>query len=117
MNRNAMSIMRISLISLFGLVILGYSLFQAQKLISGPIIDIYTPQNGATYSQALIEIDGRAQNTAYLNLDGRAIFTDKDGYFKEKLLLSPGYNIIKLDAKDKFKAYTEKIIQVVLKEY
>ena len=117
MNRNAASLLRISLISLLGLVIVGYSLFQAKKLISGPIIDVFSPQNGATYSQTLIEVVGRAQNAAYLNLDDRPIFTDKDGKFSEKLLLSPGYNIIKLDAHDKFKKYTEKKLQVILKEY
>ena len=99
------------------MVIVGYSIFQAWKLISGPIIDIYTPQNGATYSQTLIEIEGRARNISYLNLNDRPIFTDKNGYFKEKLLLSPGYNIIKLDAKDKFKNYTEKRLEVILKEF
>ena len=117
MNRNAISILRITLISLLALIIIGYSIFQAQKLIIGPVIDIYTPQNGATYSQTLIEIYGRAFNTAYINLNGRKIFTDQNGYFKEKLLLSPGYNIIKLDAVDKFKKYTEKTLEVVLKEY
>ncbi len=117
MNRNAVSILRISLISLLVLVIVGYSLFQAQKLISGPIIDIYSPQNGTTFSQTLIEISGRAQNVSYLNLDDRPIYTDKDGYFKEKLLLSPGYNIIKIDARDKFKKYTEKRLELILKEY
>ena len=109
--------MRISLFILFGLIILDYSLFQAWKLISGPIVDIYTPQNGATYSQTLIEIDGRARNISYINLNDRPIFTDKDGYFKEKLLLSPGLNVIKLDARDKFKKYTEKKLEVILKEY
>ena len=117
MNRTARSLVRISIFSVFGLIILGYSLFQAQKLISGPIIDIYTPQNGATYNQTLIEIDGRARNVSYLNLNDRPIFTDKNGYFKEKLLLSPGYNIIKLDARDKFKKYTEKRLEIILKEY
>lgn len=117
MNHNAKSLLRISIFSVLGLIIVGYSLFQAQKILRGPVIDIYTPENGATYNQALIEIDGRARNISYLNLNDRPIFTDKDGYFKEKLLLSPGYNIIKLDAMDKFKKYTEKIIQVILKEY
>ena len=117
MNRNALSKLRIILFLLLGLIILTYTLFQAQKLISGPIIDIYTPQNGATYSQILIEIEGRARNASYLNLDDRPIFTDKNGYFKEKLLLSPGYNIIKLDARDKFKTYTEKRLEIILKEY
>jgi hypothetical protein len=117
MNRSAISILRTSIITLLGVIIVGYSLFQAQKLITGPVIDVYTPQNGATYSQTLIEIEGRAKNTAYINLNGRQIFTDKDGYFKEKLLLSPGFNIIKLDAKDKFKKYTEKNLEIILKEY
>jgi hypothetical protein len=116
MNRNAISIIRISAISIFGIIIVGYSLFQAQKLISGPIIDIYTPQNGATYNQTLIEIDGRAQNISYINLDDRKIFIDKDGYFKEKVLLSQGLNVIKLDARDKFDATTEKKLEVILKE-
>lgn len=117
MNRNAISLLRTGLISLLAIIIVGYSLFQAQKLIRGPIIDVYTPQNGATYNQTLIEIEGRARNIAYLNLNDRAIFTDKNGYFKEKLLLSPGYNIIKLDARDKFKNYTEKRLEIILKEY
>lgn len=117
MNRNALSKLKIILFSLFGLIILSYTLFQANKLISGPIIEIDTPQDGATYSQTLIEIDGRARNIAYLNLNDKPIFTDKDGYFKEKLLLSPGLNIIKLDARDKFKTYTEKKLQIILKEY
>ena len=117
MNQNARSKLKIAMFSMFGMIILGYSLFQAQKLISGPIIDIYTPQNGTTYSQTLIEISGRAKNASYLNLNNRPIFTDKDGYFKEKLLLFPGYNIIKLDAQDKFKHYTEKKLELILKEY
>ncbi len=117
MQRNGASTLKIVLFSLLGLVIVVYSIFQAWKLITGPVIDVYTPENGATYSKNLIELYGRARNTAYLNLDGRPIFTDKDGYFREKLLLSPGYNIIKLDATDKFKAYTEKKLEVVLKEY
>jgi hypothetical protein len=117
MNRNAISIIRTSLITLLVIIIAGYSLFQAQKMIRGPIIDIYTPENGATYSQVLIEISGRARNISYLNLNDRPIFTDKNGYFTEKLLLSPGYNIIKLDARDKFKNYTEKKLEIILKEY
>lgn len=116
MNKSAKSILRIGTISFLVIVIIGYSLFQAQKLIVGPIIEVYTPQNGATYNQTLIEINGRARNTAHLKLNGKKIFTDKEGYFKEKLLLSPGYNIIRLDAVDKFKKYTEKTLEIILKE-
>ena len=117
MNRDAITKLRFFLFLFLGFIIVVYSLFQAQKLIRGPVIQIYSPENGATFNQALIEITGRAQNISYLNLDDRAIFTDKDGIFKEKILLSPGYNVIKLDARDKFKHYTEKRLEIILKEY
>ena len=116
MQWNIKSITRIAIISLFGVIIIGYAIFQAQKLLRGPIIDIYSPQNGTTFNEALIEIEGKARNVAYLSLNDRPIFTDKSGYFNEKMLLSPGYNVIKLDASDKFKKRTEKILQIILKE-
>lgn len=114
--RNATIIRKVLLFGLFFIIAL-YSLFQAQKLINGPKIEVFSPQNGATYSQTLIEVEGRATNIAYLNMNDKPIFTDKNGYFKEKFLLSPGYNVIKLDAQDKFKKYTEKRLQIILKEY
>lgn len=117
MNHNAISILRMGSLSLLALVIVAYSVFQAQKIWAGPVIDIYTPQNNATYNSTLIEIDGRAKNIAYINLDDRQMFTDKDGNFSEKLLLSPGYNVVKLDAWDKFGKQTEKKLELVLKEY
>jgi hypothetical protein len=117
MNRSALSILRFGALSLLAIVIFGYALFQAQKILAGPVIDVYTPQNNATYNSTLIEIDGKAKNIAYIDLDDRQMFTDKDGNFSEKLLLSPGYNVVKLDAWDKFGKQTEKKLQLVLKEY
>lgn len=101
----------------FALIIIAYSAFQSQKLLSGPVIKIISPQNGTTFNQALIEIEGSVKNVSKINLNGRQIFTNQNGYFKEKVLLSPGYNVIKIEAQDKFKNGTEKILDLVLKEY
>ncbi len=117
MMRGGKSIIKIGSITILGLVIISYSIFQAWKIIQGPVITLYAPSNGQTFNQALIEIEGRAKNISYLKLNDRPIFTDKTGYFKEKYLLSPGYNIIKLDGVDKFKKYTEKKLELILKEY
>lgn len=117
MARPVKSIIKIVGFTALGVIIVSYSFFQAWKMIQGPVITIYSPENGRTFNQALIEIEGRAKNISHLNLDDRPIFTDKTGYFKEKFLLSPGYNVIKLDATDKFKKYTEKRLYLVLKEY
>jgi hypothetical protein len=117
MNRNATSILRIIALTILAIIIVGYSFFQAQKILAGPVIEISTPQNGATYNSTLIEIDGQAKNVAYMDLDDRQMFTDKNGNFSEKLLLSPGYNVVKLDAWDKFGKQTEKKLELVLKKY
>lgn len=111
------TILRKVLLFLLFFIIASYSLFQAQKLIKGPQINVFSPLNGATYKQTLIEVEGTAKNVAYLNMNDKQIYTDKNGYFKEKILLSPGYNIIKLDARDKFKKYAEKRLEIILKEY
>jgi hypothetical protein len=117
MNRNAVSIIRTGALTVLALTIVAYSLFQAQKILSGPVIVVNTPQNNATYNSTLIKIEGQAKNIAYINLDDKQIFVDKDGNFSEKFLLSPGYNVVKLDAWDKFGAKTEKKLELVLKEY
>lgn len=110
-------LLRKILLSLLFLIIATYTLFQSQKLIKGPQIEIYSPKDGSTYRQLLVEVEGRAKNVAYLNMNDKPIFTDKTGYFKEKFLLSPGYNVIKLSGTDKFKKQTEKRLQIIFQEY
>lgn len=110
-------LIRKTLLFLLLAIIVIYSLFQAQKLIRGPVIEIYNPKTGSTLIEPLIEIEGRAKNIAYLRMNDKPIYTDKTGYFKEKYLLSSGYNIIKLSGTDKFKKYTEKRVELILKEY
>lgn len=117
MSRSVKSIVKYGSIFLLLLIIIGYSIFQAWKIIQGPLITIYGPENGQTFNQTLIEIEGRAKNVSHLYLNDRAIFTDKTGYFKEKFLLSSGYNVVKVSGLDKFKKYTEERLYLVLKEY
>ncbi|MES2437304.1 MAG: hypothetical protein V4519_04840 [Patescibacteria group bacterium] len=92
----------------------GYSLYQAKNLISGPKISLAWPQNGATLDNPAVAIKGMAKNIAYISLNDRQIFVDKDGNFNEELLLAPGYNIWKLEAKDKFGRNVVKKIELVL---
>jgi hypothetical protein len=46
-------------------------------------------------------------------LNDRQIFVDKDGTFNEELLLSPGYNVWTIQAKDKFGRIVTKKIELV----
>ena len=109
-------ILKALVIAVFVLVILGYSIFQSQKIVHGPDITITSPISGSTTQESSVEIKGMAKNISEISLDDRPIYIDELGNFSEKLMLYPGYNIIKLKAQDKFGAKTEKTIELVYKQ-
>ncbi len=93
----------------------AYGLFEAENFLLGPKITINNPQNGQVFTKPDIEIGGQVSNISLLYLNGRQIFTDKNGNFKETLLLANGYNIVELMAKDKFGREIKKLEELVLK--
>lgn len=102
------------LIALFVLLVF-YALYEARALISGPYIKINQPQDGSMVASPLVIVEGESSNISWISLNGRQIFTDNDGRWSEKLLVSPGLSIISLYARDRFGRETEEEIQVVLK--
>jgi len=101
---------------LMALIIAGYSYFRTQDYINGPQVAIALPQNIQTVHDPLFKIEGQTKNIADITLDDRKIFTDKKGTFIEEILIHPGYNIIIIEAKDKFNKIIKKRIEVVLQE-
>ncbi|HVT75101.1 MAG TPA: hypothetical protein VHD69_01630 [Candidatus Paceibacterota bacterium] len=96
------------------LIIAGYGAFQAKNLAEGPVLSVDYPANGATVSNTLVEIGGTAKNIAFLTLNGDKIFTDEAGAYREKILVSPGYNMITLEARDRFGRIARKTLQLNL---
>jgi hypothetical protein len=100
-------------IAFFVLIIVGYGLFQSQKIIGGPKISISSPTTGEVVTHGDVDIAGVATNISAISLNDRPIFIDEAGKFSEKLMLYPGYNIIKLTAQDKFGKKVEKDLELV----
>jgi hypothetical protein len=96
-------------------VFVVYGFIKAENFLLGPKIIINTPKDGQTFTNSAIEISGQASNISLLYLNGRQIFTNKSGEFKESLLLARGYNIIEIKAKDKFNREIKEIRELVLK--
>ena len=115
--KDAKTWLRIGFFTLLALIVLGYSGFQARKIIEGPELKVTSLKTGAILKNQLVEVTGIASNIKDISLDNRPIYIDEQGNFSEKLLLFPGYNIIKLKAGDKFGKVTEKTIEVVYKEF
>jgi len=97
-------------------VIVGYGYFEARRYLTGPEMIIDYPANGSTLYDDLLTIEGRARNVSRLTLDGRQIFTDEHGVFKERLVLATGYNVILAQAEDRFGRSTNTKLEVVLKQ-
>ncbi|OGK14529.1 hypothetical protein A2862_01745 [Candidatus Roizmanbacteria bacterium RIFCSPHIGHO2_01_FULL_38_41] len=104
------------LIILSVFLLVSYGLFNARNLIIGPTIEIFSPTKDIETKDNTINVKGRAKNITFISLNERPIFVDVDGLFEEKLLLSPGSNIIEIKARDRFKKETEKIINIYYKQ-
>lgn len=96
-------------------IVFGYGAFRAKALAEGPRLSIVSPRDGIATSSQLIEIKGTAKNISFLTLDGEKIFTDEAGMYDEKILLARGYNIITVEARDRFGRIARKTLQLTYK--
>lgn len=91
----------------------AYGAFQARDLIKGPEIAITSPQSGATVQASMVRITGEATRVSSIELNDRDIFIDQNGRFREPITLSPGYNVIKVEATDRFGRTTSNTLRLV----
>ena len=98
-------------------VLLGYGLFEARRLIEGPVITITSPKNGTATSSTLLTITGVAQNISFLTVDDAPAFTDISGHFSVTLSPSSGYTIITVAAVDRFGRRASKSVELSVLNY
>jgi hypothetical protein len=95
------------------IVIVGYSFYQTKNMIYGPVLVISYPSSGMTMKDSLVEVRGFVKNASYITMNDNQIFVDEEGNFKEKILLSDGYNVIELSIKDKFEREKTEILELM----
>ncbi|MCK5096308.1 MAG: hypothetical protein KAR24_03065 [Candidatus Pacebacteria bacterium] len=113
---NIKSLLNILFVSIAVLTIFGYAYFRTQAYLSGPQITIEHPLNSVTVYEPLLVISGTTERASSLHLNGRKIFIDDNNVFKEDLLLYPGYNIITIEATDRFDKHVKEHIEVIYQE-
>lgn len=99
------------------LLVLGYAGYRMKDVFRGPKLTLTSPalENLPLHEQ-LVTISGQATRVAHLRLNDGTIFADSEGYFAEKLLLAPGYNIIKLEVRDRFARTLTRFIELTYQE-
>jgi hypothetical protein len=100
------SIIKVSVLISLLLVVLAFVIFQARYLILGPQIRI-TEEPIGPQSERQVFIAGDAYNISHLWLNGRPIYTDLQGKFKEAIMLENGYTVITIRAEDRYGRSTE----------
>lgn len=98
-------------VCLIGIALFAYIYFQFRDYLTGPTINISYPIAGSTVYGPEVEIRGTTKRVSSMHLNDSAIFIDSSGLFKEKLMLTNGYNIMKLEAKDRFGKQTSKLLE------
>lgn len=84
-----------------GLLLLSYTVFQARFILAGPQID-FTSTMASVQQERVVTLEGETANIVRLTLNGREIYTDTNGHFKEALVLENGYTVATLEAHDRY---------------
>jgi hypothetical protein len=101
-----------AILLLLGLSLI-YGLFEARRFLQGPVLSIQSPLPGARIS-SVVYLSGRAQNISFITLNGRQIYVDDEGYFKETLTPSQGYTVLTVEVRDRFGRTDRKSLPVVI---
>lgn len=103
-------------IGLFLAIIAAYALYQTRDLIFGARLQVTSLTDGTVATEQLLTIEGRMKHAAAITINSNEIKTNQEGYFSEKILLSPGYNVITISARDRFGKSIEKTYRVLYNE-
>lgn len=93
-------------------LIIGYTLFQARFILSGPLLTFSTEAQ-TIQTDRVVTLKGSARNIVKIALNGRQIYTDKSGHFEEMLVLENGYTVATLEAQDRYgrvRQYTKEFV-------
>lgn len=106
------TLLKRSLLALGVLGLLVYAGFQMHNLVTGPEISLTSELPSGT-DQARLTLTGHAQRAQHLWINGSAITLDVEQNFSLPLLLLPGYNVLTIEATDRFGKTTEKTLEIV----
>ena len=95
------------------LAALLYGLFEARRFLTGPVLTIDTPLPGSRVA-SVVTVRGVAQNISFITLNGRQIYVDDAGVFKETLTPAKGYTVLTVEVRDRFGRTDRKELPVVI---
>lgn len=99
------------------LVVVGYGLFEARRIIAGPELIVDSPTDGSATSSALVTITGRVKNISFLTINDHTASADEQGLFVYHYSPPVGYTVATIAATDRFGRRVEKRVSFTLLNY
>jgi hypothetical protein len=103
------------LLGLFTFII-GYSIFQTKAITKGVNLTLSGIKDGQSFDSNVLTLVGQALHAKHISINDREILVDQENNFTEEIVLSPGYNIITIEAEDKFDKKVKNTYHVYYKE-
>ena len=95
------------------LTMVGYIWVQLLNLTAPPKLEIITPKEETKVAIDNIEIAGRTDPGAAVEINHQKIAQDKEGNFKQTIALNNGINTLEVVAVNRFQKQSSKTIQVL----
>jgi hypothetical protein len=95
-------------------LVLGYFVFEVYGVLLRPRLVIDEPHYGERVHTTYIAVAGRSSAGIDVWVNGHALRTDNDGFFKTTIGLFPGYNPIEVRVKNRFGYEQRELTAVVL---
>ncbi|HDY72614.1 MAG TPA: hypothetical protein ENH90_00390 [bacterium] len=82
-------------------------------LTKAPALEVSQPPTDITIKQETFEIIGTTDPSAYLTVNDKEVYINKEGNFKTEVNLLEGVNTITIQAKNRFDKINEIIIRII----
>jgi len=109
-------VLKIFLVSLVGLAIIIYLIWQIDLLLRPPELMIYEPPDDITTAEAQIDITGLVDPEALLEINNQEVVTDSIGNFDHALDLQRGLNIVTIKAWKRHSRETVLYRKIILEQ-
>ncbi len=100
---------------IFLIAIVWYFSREITFLTAAPDLEINSPFTDLIVNEESFEIVGKTDPTAFLTINDKKIFIEKDGNFNNLINLVAGVNLIKIKAENRF-GKTNEIIRRIIYE-
>lgn len=83
-------------------ILVGYGLIEAWPLITGPRLYITSPLDNASFTDGIVNVQGKVKNATTVTINGATQLQDQEGNFSSTLTFPRGGSILTFTATDRF---------------